>query len=87
MYSTHPDLVQTALYQLYGPTLSETSVLNARETSLVTVAGLMITNVPLQLIGHSHGAIHNGATQEDIKHVQSIVSVLGDHYRFPVAKL
>ena len=87
MYSTHPDLAQTALYQLYGPTLSETSVLNAKETSLVTVAGLMITNVPLQLVGHSHGAIHNGATQEDIKRVQSIVSVLGDHYRFPVAKL
>ncbi|GAN07385.1 conserved hypothetical protein [Mucor ambiguus] len=87
MYSTHPDLAQTALNQLYGPTLSETSVLNARETSLVTVAGLMITNVPLQLVGHSHGAIHNGATQQDIKHVQSIVTALGDYYRFPVAKL
>ncbi|CAO3612520.1 unnamed protein product [Mucor fragilis] len=87
MYSTHPDLAQTALNQLYGPTLSETSVLNARETSLVTVAGLMITNVPLQLVGHSHGAIHNGATREDIQHVQSIVAALGDYYRFPVAKL
>ncbi|KAK4509632.1 uncharacterized protein ATC70_006934 [Mucor velutinosus] len=87
MYSTHPDLAQTALNQLYGPTLSETSVLNARETSLVTVAGLMITNVPLQLVGHSHGAIHNGATRQDIEHVQSIVTALGDHYRFPVAKL
>ncbi|CEP13834.1 hypothetical protein [Parasitella parasitica] len=87
MYNAHPDLAQTALYQLYGPTLSETSVLNAKETSLVTVAGLMITNVPLQLVGHSYGAIHNGATQADIKYVQSIVSELGDHYKFPVAKL
>ncbi|KAI8643622.1 AhpD-like protein [Parasitella parasitica] len=87
MYNTHPDLAQTALYQLYGPTLGETSVLNAKETSLVTVAGLMITNVPLQLVGHSYGALHNGASQSDIQHVQSIVSELGAHYKFPVAKL
>ncbi|GAA5796996.1 hypothetical protein HPULCUR_002374 [Helicostylum pulchrum] len=87
MYSTHPDLAQTALHQLYGPTLGETSVLDARETSLVTVAGLMIQNIPLQLVGHSHGAIHNGATKEDINRVQSIVSAMADYYKTPIAKL
>lgn len=87
MHSTHPDLAQTALHQLYGPTLSEVSILNAKETSLVTVAGLMIQNIPLQLIGHSHGAMHNGATKQEISRVQSIVSVLADYYKTPIAKL
>jgi alkylhydroperoxidase/carboxymuconolactone decarboxylase family protein YurZ len=87
MYNSHPDLAQTALNQLYGPTLGETSILDARETSLVTVAGLMIQNVPLQLVGHSHGAIHNGATSKDINRVQSVVSTLADYYKMPIAKL
>jgi alkylhydroperoxidase/carboxymuconolactone decarboxylase family protein YurZ len=87
MYSSHPDLAQTALHQLYGPTLGEVSVLNPKETSLVTCAGLMIQNVPIQLVGHSHGAYHNGATKEDMVHVQSIVAVLADYYKYPIAKL
>lgn len=87
MYSSHPDLAQTALHQLYGPTLGETSVLNAKETSLVTCAGLMIQNVPLQLVGHSHGAYHNGATKEDMARIQAIVGLLADYYKYPIAKL
>ncbi|KAI9483018.1 MAG: AhpD-like protein [Benjaminiella poitrasii] len=88
MYSTHPDLAQTALHQLYGPTLSETSILNAKETSLVTVAGLMIQDIPLQLVGHSHGALHNGATEKDLKRVETIVSNLADYYHcHSIAKL
>ncbi|RCH81623.1 hypothetical protein CU098_008742 [Rhizopus stolonifer] len=87
MYTSHPDLAQTALYQLYGPTLGETSVLNAKETSLVTVAGLMIQNVPLQLVGHAHGALHNGASQKEVQRVQSIVSTLAEYYESPMAKL
>lgn len=87
MYTSHPDLAQTALNQLYGPTLGETSILDARETSLVTCAGLMIQNVPLQLISHGHGAIHNGATQQDMDRVQNIVSILAEYYKTPIAKL
>jgi alkylhydroperoxidase/carboxymuconolactone decarboxylase family protein YurZ len=87
MAESHPDLAQTALYHLYGPTLGETSVLDARETSLLTVAALMITNIPLQLVGHSHGALHNGATKDDLVRIQSIVSILADYYNLPLAKL
>jgi alkylhydroperoxidase/carboxymuconolactone decarboxylase family protein YurZ len=87
MHSSHPDLAQTALNQLYGPTLGETSILDARETSLVTCAGLMIQNVPLQLVSHGYGAYHNGATKQDMNRVQSVVSVLADYYKFPIAKL
>ncbi|KAI8993365.1 AhpD-like protein [Pilobolus umbonatus] len=87
MRNTHPDLAQTALYHLYGPTLSDTSILTPRETSLITVTGLMIQNIPLQLTGHKHGALHNGATKEDLNRVQSIVSTLADYYKMPIAKL
>ncbi|KAI8987761.1 AhpD-like protein [Mycotypha africana] len=87
MYQTHPDLAQTALHHLYGPTLSETSILDAKETSLITVAGLMIQNIPLQLKGHSYGALHNGATEDDLRRVQSIVTILSEHYQCTIAKL
>ncbi|EIE83890.1 hypothetical protein RO3G_08595 [Rhizopus delemar RA 99-880] len=84
MYSTHPDLAQTALHHLYGPILSDISVLNPKETSLVVVAGLMAENIPLQLKGHRYGAIHNGATEQEIRKVESLVSELADHYKIPI---
>ncbi|KAG1047454.1 hypothetical protein G6F43_010094 [Rhizopus delemar] len=84
MYSTHPDLAQTALHHLYGPILSDVSVLNPKETSLVVVAGLMAENIPLQLKGHRYGAIHNGATEQEIRKVESLVSELADHYKIPI---
>ncbi len=87
MHSFHPDLAQTALNHLYGPTLGEISVLTPRETSLVMVTGLMMQNVRPQLIGHYRGAYHNGATKEDMVRLESIVSVLADYYRTPIAKL
>lgn len=87
MYSTHPDLAQTALHHLYGPILSDVSVLNPKETSLVVVAGLMAENILLQLKGHRYGAIHNGATEQEIRKVESLVSELADHYKIPIGKL
>lgn len=87
MYSFHPDLAQTALNQLYGPTLSEVSVLSPKETSMVVVAGLMMQNVRPQLIGHFRGAFHNGATEEEMNRLQSIVVALADYYKTPIAKL
>lgn len=86
MHNAYPDLAQTALFHLYGPILGETTVLNAKETSLVTCAALMIQNQPLQLTGHYYGALHNGATNDDVLRVQSIVEALADHYQCPMAK-
>ncbi|KAI8356094.1 AhpD-like protein [Choanephora cucurbitarum] len=87
MHNGYPDLAQTALHHLYGHVISETSVLSAKETSLVLVAALMAQNVPLQLVGHVHGAIHNGATDNEINRVKSIVTGLADYYKCPIAKL
>lgn len=87
MHSFHPDLAQTALNHLYGPTLGEVSVLSAKETSIVMVAGLMMQNVLPQLIGHYKGAFNNGVTKEDMVRLESIVTSLADYYRTPIAKL
>ncbi|KAI8882648.1 hypothetical protein K501DRAFT_220847 [Backusella circina FSU 941] len=86
MDNAYPDLAQTALYHLYGPMLGETSVLNAKEASFVTVACLMIENLPLQLAGHVHGAVHNGATKEEMDRVATMVCALGEYYNVEVAK-
>lgn len=87
MSNTHPDLAQTALFHLYSSVLGETAVLNAKDTSLITCAALMIQNIPLQLKGHSYGALHNGATKQDILRIQSIVETLADYYHLGMAKL
>ncbi|CEI85712.1 hypothetical protein RMCBS344292_00169 [Rhizopus microsporus] len=87
MYNAYPDLAQTALHHLYGPTLAESSILNAKETSLVVVSSLMVQNVPLQLKGHLYGASHNGATQAEIDGVKDLVSKLADYYKVHVSRL
>lgn len=53
----------------------------------MVVAGLMAENIPLQLKGHRYGAIHNGATEQEIRKVESLVSELADHYKIPIGKL
>ncbi|KAF7729751.1 hypothetical protein EC973_003829 [Apophysomyces ossiformis] len=81
MHTFYPDLAQAALHQLYGPILSETSVINARETSLVVVAGLMAQDLPDQLRGHVYGAIHNGSTKDELNRVEKLVGLLSSHYQ------
>ncbi|KAG0179800.1 hypothetical protein DFQ29_001647 [Apophysomyces sp. BC1021] len=81
MHTSHPDLAQAALHQLYGPILSETSVISARETSLVVVAGLMAQDLPGQLRGHVYGALHNGSTKDEVKRVEKLVALLSRHYQ------
>lgn len=87
MSNSHPDLAQTALFHLYSSVLGETAVLDAKDTSLITCAALMIQDIPLQLKGHSHGALHNGATKQELSRIQAIVSVLADYYNLSMAKL
>lgn len=50
--TAYPDLAQTAINHLYGPVISETSIISAKETSLVMVATLMTQDAPQQLKSH-----------------------------------
>ncbi|KAI9495557.1 AhpD-like protein [Zychaea mexicana] len=81
MYNAYPDLAQTAINHLYGPILSEPSIVSAKETSLIMIAGLMVQDVPAQLKGHRYGALHLGATQQDLSRVENLVDLLSRYYK------
>lgn len=89
MHRYYPDLKQTALYHLYGPVLSETSILSGKESSLILVTGLKAQDVAAQLRGHAYGALHQGATRQDLDRIDTMVNMLFHHYRLspPKAKL
>ncbi|KAL0083108.1 hypothetical protein F4703DRAFT_1860126 [Phycomyces blakesleeanus] len=80
MGSSHPDLAQAALHQLYSSILSETKIIGAKETSLIMVACLLCDNLPAQLKGHRYGALNNGATQNELELVDSAVKLLCNYY-------
>lgn len=87
MHNIYPDLAQTAHYHIYGSTLSHTSMVSAKETSLLVVAGCFAQDLPSQLRGHSYGALHNGATQDDLKLVYDTVISLCKYYGAPIPLL
>ena len=80
MYNAYPDLGQTAIHHLYGPILSESSIISAKETSLIMVAGLMVQDVPAQLKGHRYGALNLGNNQDDLNRVENLVDLLSRYY-------
>lgn len=58
---------------VYGYVLSNTSVLNAQESSYVLLAGLIPQDVNAQLKGHLRGALNHGSTVEEVKAVREVV--------------
>ncbi|KAI9320768.1 hypothetical protein BX666DRAFT_2024386 [Dichotomocladium elegans] len=76
MHVAYPDLAQAAIHHLYGPVLAEPSIISAQETSLCIVAGLMVQDVPAQLRGHRYGALNQGATQQDLSRLESLVEIV-----------
>ena len=66
------DLGNTARL-MYGYILSNTNVLNARESSYVLLAGLIPQDVNAQLKGHLQGARNHGSTEEEVRAVRQVV--------------
>ncbi|KAI8340876.1 AhpD-like protein [Chlamydoabsidia padenii] len=87
MGTTYPDLAQTAHYHLYGSVLSDTTMVSAKETSLIVVAGCHAQDLPSQLRGHSYGAIHNGASPQDLQLVYQTVISLCRYYGAPIPSI
>lgn len=73
MASAYPDLWQYALHHVYGPILSFTDVLSARETSFCVVTVLIPQDVNPTLKGHLRGAINLGATREELAEIRAMV--------------
>lgn len=72
----YPDLAQVALEDTYGRVLSSSDRVDALDTSFVVLAGLMVQDLPSQLKGHYYGAIHHGATDQQLGNLQIIVEKL-----------
>ncbi|KAI8867403.1 hypothetical protein GQ42DRAFT_126796, partial [Ramicandelaber brevisporus] len=64
--SASPDLMELIIQDQYGHLLSDETILNAVETELVVVAGLVPLNVSPQLRGHMVGALNVGASQAQV---------------------
>ncbi|KAF7730858.1 hypothetical protein EC973_001376 [Apophysomyces ossiformis] len=80
LQACHPDMAETAITHLYGPIISDTTVLSTQDTSLIYVAGLMAQNLPEQLKGHWYGAQHHGATVEALEEVRRLVELTCGYY-------
>ena len=57
---------------MYGHNLSNTSILTAKETSLVLIAGLVSQDVNPQLKGHLRGALNNGASLGEVRQFRDL---------------
>ncbi|KAI9266454.1 hypothetical protein BDA99DRAFT_505687 [Phascolomyces articulosus] len=86
MFTYYPDLAYVAINQLYGPVVSHTSVLSGKESSLILVTGLKAQDIALQLRGHAWGAIHQGATRDELSKINTMVNLLCQHYGVAVPK-
>ena len=58
----------------YGFYLSDHTILDPLATELVTLAGIMIQNLPLQTAWHLRGTRRVGVSTEDVELVQECVS-------------
>ncbi|KAI7864986.1 hypothetical protein BDF14DRAFT_1731130 [Spinellus fusiger] len=76
MYSSYPDLAQAALQQVYGTLLSDTTLIGARETSLLVVVALKLSEQPLQFKSHWYGALNTGSTREEVDSATSVADLL-----------
>lgn len=73
MAAAYPDLWHFAYHHCYGPLLSFTDILSARETSFTIVSSLIPQDVNPQLKGHLRGALNGGATKEELDDLRNLV--------------
>lgn len=72
MFNAYPDLWQYAYNNVYGPILSFTDVISAKETSFVVISALIPQDVNPTLKGHLKGALNQGATKEEIESMRCL---------------
>ncbi|WPK24967.1 hypothetical protein PUMCH_002266 [Australozyma saopauloensis] len=72
MFNAYPDLWQYAYNNVYGPILSFTDIVSAKETSFVVISALIPQDVNPTLKGHLKGALNQGASKEEIESVRCL---------------
>jgi hypothetical protein len=73
-FAAHKDFDFISREITYGFYLSDHSILTPLETELVTLAGIMIQNLPLETAWHLRGTRRVGVSMEDVELVQQCVS-------------
>jgi hypothetical protein len=77
-FAAHKDFDFISREITYGFYLSDHSILAPLETELVTLAGIMIQNLPLETAWHLRGTRRVGVSMEDVELVQQCVCFLSD---------
>jgi hypothetical protein len=75
-FKAHKDFDFISRQITYGFYLSDHSILGPLDTELVTLAGIMIQNLPLETAWHLRGTRRVGVSVEDVEFVQQCVSKL-----------
>lgn len=75
-FKAHKDFDFISRQITYGFYLSDHSILGPLDTELVTLAGIMIQNLPLETAWHLRGTRRVGVSVEDVELVQQCVSKL-----------
>ncbi|KAH3902493.1 Pxp2p SCDLUD_000070 [Saccharomycodes ludwigii] len=76
--ASDPDLWYIILSTCYAPILSNDSVLNAKETSLIVISALVPQDVNPQLYGHLKGALNVGCTKEEVQSVEDLSILISE---------
>ena len=72
-FKAHKDFDFISRQITYGFYLSDHSILGHLDTELVTLAGIMIQNLPLETAWHLRGTRRVGVSMEDVEVVQQCV--------------
>jgi hypothetical protein len=73
-FQAHKDFDFISRQITYGFYLSDHSIIGPLDTELVTLAGIMIQNLPLETAWHLRGTRRVGVSMEDTELVQQCVS-------------
>jgi hypothetical protein len=77
-FAAHKDFDFISREITYGFYLSDHNILTPLETELVTLAGIMIQNLPLETAWHLRGTRRVGVSMEDVELVQQCVCFFPD---------
>lgn len=83
-FAAHKDFDFISREITYGFYLSDHSILTPLETELVTLAGIMIQNLPLETAWHLRGTRRVGVSMDDVEVVQQCIEMVA---KFGGAKL
>lgn len=82
-FAAHKDFEFISRQITYGFYLSDHTILQPAEAELVTLAGIMIQNLPLETAWHLRGTRRVGVSMEDVETIQQCVSS-GFAFKSPV---